>query len=1154
MFPNLSARTLLLVGLVSANLVVLGLSGADLHQSRQQYEDRAQVQTRSIANALDQNISNSIGRIDLTLRVVADELEHQLAGRHIDEPRMMAFLGKQEKRLPEIDALRVSDDQGLMILGKGIVKAERPSSADRDYFIHLRDHDDDALFVTKPVFGRIAKKHIIVFARRYNFPDGRFAGEVHATIGLDHFTRLLAQLDIGPHGTLILRDASLGLITRVPAIPGQPAGQVGNTAVSNEFRTLAADTARRSATYHVANAPDGFERVLTFHKLDSTPMIAIVGMASDDYLADWRGELRRTAALALGFVLLSTLVGRILLNMLRQAGQREEALNQSLAMGRRQQESLRRLNQVAALTHLPLAEQLQQALALGAEQLGLAFGIVSQIDGDVYRVVAQVSPPDTLRNGQEFPFENTYCAISVAQSGVVSIPHMGESAHRAHPCYPEFKLEAYIGTAFKVGDAVFGTVNFSSPQPYPREFDEGDREFVALLAGWVSSALERDQAQQKLAFSERQLKDIIEAEPECVKLLDPDGALRQMNRAGLDMIEADSLDQVLGKPVLGVVLPAYREAFCGLIKRVNGGESGALTFEIMGLKGGHRWLETHAVPFRNASGGVSGLLGVTRDITARVEAENTLRESEERYRSIFNTTFDAINITRADDGRYVEVNQAFLAMTGFRPEEVLGRTGLELNLWVAAEDRQVLVELMTRDGVIRNQEIRFRKKSGEVMWGLISSTLLQLSGVAHFLSITRDITQAKATRLALERSHLHLEDMVSKRTAQLEAAKEAAEAANIAKSAFLANMSHEIRTPLNAITGMAHLIRRAGVTPQQGDRLQKIEVAGTHLLEIINAVLDLSKIEADKFVLEETHVSVDGMLSNVRSMLFERAQAKGIHILVDAAPLPPHLRGDPTRLQQALLNYAANAIKFTDSGNVTLRTRLEKASADDVVVRFEVQDTGIGIKPEVMAKLFNAFEQADNSMTRQYGGTGLGLAVTKKLAILMGGTAGADSVPGEGSTFWFTARLRQGLPAPAVPARLSSDSAERILAEQYRGRRILLAEDEPINREITLELLQGIGLEVETADDGFEAVRQARLGRHDLILMDMQMPRMDGLEATRQIRQLPGQADVPILAITANAFLDDKARCLDVGMNDFIAKPIDPQALFETLLKWLGHR
>ncbi len=680
---------------------------------------------------------------------------------------------------------------------------------------------------------------------------------------------------------------------------------------------------------------------------------------------------------------------------------------------------------------------------------------------------------------------------------------------------------------------------------------------------WDGVALDitdQHNAEIRLQDSEQRFRQLFE-ETQQPTLLFEDGRFIAANRATLSLLRMDDLSQVIGRTpaeLSPVVQPDGRpsaEQAAELIGRAF--EQGSLTFEWEHLRADGEPVCVQALLTVIRVGDKPLLHGVWNDITEKKRAEAELERYRRELESLVaqrtaalwqsndrlaQTQFAmdrvgiAIHWVDPDSGRFVYVNSVAADMLGYTVEEMLQLSVTDIDPQFSGEAFPRLIERLQQQGSIR-LETMARTRDGHLV--PVEITLYYLGGVdgrpARCISFLTDIRARKEAEQALI------------------SAKEQAEAANIAKSAFLANMSHEIRTPLNAITGMVHLLNRAGVTPDQAKRLDTIDSAGRHLLEIINAVLDLSKIEAGKFALDATLVNVGSLVANVASLLVERARAKGLQLTVETRALPQPLLGDPTRLQQALLNYASNAIKFTDTGTIALRAFAREETDDSVLVCFEVQDTGVGIAPETLPKLFSPFEQADNSITRQYGGTGLGLAITRKLAQLMGGDAGVVSTPGVGSTFWFTARLRKAASMTGTSLSAPTGSAEDLLKRDHRGGRILLAEDEPVNREVTLELLKEVGMVIETAEDGRLAVELASRHAYDLILMDMQMPRLDGLEATRQIRQLPRYAKVPILALTANAFAEDKARCFDAGMNDFIAKPIEPEVLFTTLLTWLAR-
>jgi PAS domain S-box-containing protein len=672
---------------------------------------------------------------------------------------------------------------------------------------------------------------------------------------------------------------------------------------------------------------------------------------------------------------------------------------------------------------------------------------------------------------------------------------------------------------------------------------------------------ERDREAEVLRLTEERWRLALEGSGDAVWDWRIDSDELQYSRRLPEMLGLRDGD--LGHDLAGVlerIAPGNAERLRAemLALRVNGETHYQGEFATRDARGHAIWLLCRGqVTHRDAEGRAIRLAGTISDISERVKTEAALRDSQQRL------------LLALDAGRMGVWDYDLLKDKLYWSPEVFHLFGIapmeptldDFRKLTHPEDLpevQAAFDQAAATGRPFNAEFRALHADGRQHW--VSDTgrfQFDANGrPVRIVGTVQDITARKLAEAELSRHRLHLEELVDERTEQLAAARDRAESASRAKSTFLANMSHEIRTPLNAIIGLGHLLRRGATSPDQGDKLAKIDNAAQHLLHVLNDILDFSKIEAGRMVIEQAPFSPAELIANVRAMIADKARAKGLDLRVEVGPLPARLLGDATRLMQILINFLGNAVKFTAQGHVTLRVEASQETAQDVVVRFAVSDSGIGIAEAQQARLFEAFEQLDSTTTRQYGGTGLGLAINKRIARLMGGDVGMASTPGQGSTFWLTLRLdkveqRSNEDDAAQP----SEDAEARLRAEFAEARLLLAEDDPVNREVALELLTAMaGLRVEVAEDGRQALALASVADYDLILMDMQMPVLDGLAATRAIRELERHRTTPILAMTANAFGEDRARCLEAGMDDHIAKPVDAEVLYATVLRWLRAR
>ena len=870
------------------------------------------------------------------------------------------------------------------------------------------------------------------------------------------------------------------------------------------------------------------------------------------------------------------------------------------------------------------------------------------------------------------------------------IPRQSLADYAAEEAKSAATLSNYTGTLpFDLPD---GRRRWLLVKSRPRRTADGG----VLWDGIALDMTDQRLAEERLVASEQRFRRLFEDSREAITLVE-NGYFIDANRASLAMLRVDSLERLRGLRPADLSPERQPDGQLSAIKEQEmirvAFETGSNQFEWEHVRtnGEHFFAEVLVTPM---TFGERRLLHVVwRDITEKKRVEAELDRYRQELESLVSQRTAALQASNeqlahtqfamdragigitwnsVETGRFLYANDEICRQLGYTREDLLRLGVSDINLEFPPQALQQVASELRSTGESLRLETTHQRKDGSTYPVAVTVYLHHAAGEEWLIAFFEDITARKAAQ------------------AELVIARDAAEAADRAKSVFLANMSHEIRTPMNAIIGMAHLALKTELTPRQRDYLEKIRVSGQHLLGIINDILDFSKIDAGKLVVERIDFDLEKVLDNVTALVAERAAIKGLELIVSFDPqVPMRLVGDPLRIGQVLINFVNNAVKFTERGEISIRVATVSQTDREIVLRFSVRDSGIGIAADQLPRLFQSFQQADASTTRKFGGTGLGLAIAKRLAALMGGEVGVESSPGTGSTFWFTVRVSKSrkttaplLPKPDLRGRnvllvddnaharevigemlqgmtfevLAVDSGAAALEELDRaaaagrpyevvlldwqmpdmdgiatarairqrarpnpplllmvtaydrdellhaaeglgisdcltkpvtpsslfdalmqqfglapgarhpmpaatanatwtidalvGKRVLLVEDNELNTEVATELLREVGLRVDLAPDGAVAVDKVRHNVYDLVLMDMQMPVMDGLTATREIRQLPDLQHLPILAMTANVMASDREQCLAAGMNDHIAKPIDPHELIEKLLRW----
>lgn len=792
------------------------------------------------------------------------------------------------------------------------------------------------------------------------------------------------------------------------------------------------------------------------------------------------------------------------------------------------QDRFRMLYEICAINSSDTDAQLDATLRIATDIFGMGIGIISRIENQTYTVENSYHPEGAIQKGDTFELASTYCEITLRKDQVVAMHHIGNSDFASHPCYRGMKLEAYIGIKIIVDHQVFGTLNFSSLSALSQPFSAEDIRMMQIMGAWVSNIIASQQHLTALRESEAQYKGLVENGMAYLCVHDMNGFILQLNKPAIEELGYEP-EELVGENLKSFLVPSAAVEFDNYLTRLANQRSDQGVMALLSKSGTIcYWSYKNTVEDNQ-------VLGFAQDVTDQVIAEQALIESEHSLREAqslaklgsWNHDLASGKTTYSEEMyRILEMDQS--------------REGLSVEEYFAImhpDDRDEF-EAVLKEAITNNQPYTMEHRA-----------ILPPHTVKHLLAHGRPITDryGKVVRIIGA-----LQDVTTqvKKDQEIRKAKEIAEKAARVKQEFLANMSHEIRTPMNAILGFSRLLLRSDLLSDQREYAQSIYESADTLLVVINDILDFSKIEAGKLAIEQVHFNLRKQLNLLSRLFSVKVDEGSVRLLFDTDPkLPEALVGDPVRIYQIINNLVSNAIKFTERGHVKVTTTVVHQEHEQCKVQISVQDTGIGIASDKLETIFESFSQEKGDTTRRYGGTGLGLSIVKRLVALMKGEITATSQEGAGSVFTVTFPLSVG-----DVARIQSELApiDSLSLELLENCRILLAEDNRNNQILAKKFLTDVGCQIDIAANGQEAVEKVRDTAYDVVLMDIQMPMMDGIQATQAIRKFSGASGkIPIIAMTAHALKEEENSYRRQGMNEYISKPFDPRQLYATLLKVL---